>query len=47
MLAGTGNGNDGWSIYEIFKVLGHSNIKSTMRYSHLSQSMLVATADTI
>ncbi len=37
--------NSGRSIYEVAKVLGHSQIKTTTRYSHLSQETLLAAVD--
>lgn len=37
--------NAGTSIYVVSKVLGHSQIKNTMRYSHLSQETLVDAAE--
>jgi len=37
--------NSGRSIYEVAKVLGHSQIKTTTRYAHLSQETLLAAVD--
>ena len=37
--------NVGTSIYVVSKVLGHSQIKNTMRYSHLSQETLLDAAE--
>ena len=37
--------NSGRSIYEVAKVLGHTQIKTSMRYSHLSQETLLAAVD--
>jgi len=37
--------NAGRSIYEVAKVLGHTQIKTTQRYSHLSQETLLAAVD--
>jgi site-specific recombinase XerD len=34
--------NSGRSIYEVAKVLGHTQIKTSQRYSHLSQETLLA-----
>ena len=33
--------NSGRSIYEVAKVLGHSQLKTTKRYAHLSQETLL------
>ena len=38
--------NNGRSIYEVQKLLGHTQIKTTQRYSHLSQKSLIAAANT-
>ncbi len=38
--------NAGRSIYEVQKILGHTQIKTTQRYSHLSQETLLAAANT-
>ena len=37
--------NSGRSIYEVAKVLGHTQLKTTQRYSHLSQETLLAAVD--
>ena len=37
--------NSGRSLYEIAKVLGHSQLKTTQRYAHLSQETLLAAVD--
>jgi site-specific recombinase XerD len=34
--------NSGRSIYEVSKVLGHSQLKTSQRYAHLSQETLLA-----
>ena len=34
------------SIYEVAKVLGHTQLKTSQRYSHLSNETLLAAADT-
>ena len=34
--------NSGRSIYEVAKVLGHTQLKTSQRYSHLSQETLLA-----
>lgn len=38
--------NSGRSLYEVQKILGHTQVKTTQRYSHLSQDSLVAAANT-
>jgi len=38
--------NSGRSLYEVQKLLGHTQIKTTQRYSHLSQKSLIAAANT-
>lgn len=38
--------NAGRSLYEVQKILGHTQIKTTQRYSHLSQETLLAAANT-
>jgi len=38
--------NSGRSLYEVQKILGHTQIKTTQRYSHLSQDSLIAAANT-
>lgn len=37
--------NSGRSIFEVQKILGHQHIKHTERYSHLSDEVLLSTAD--
>jgi integrase len=37
--------NSGRSIYEVAKVLGHTQIRTSQRYSHLSQETLLAAVD--
>ena len=37
--------NSGRSIYEVSKVLGHAQLKTSQRYSHLSQETLLAAVD--
>jgi integrase len=37
--------NSGRSIYEVAKVLGHSQLKTTQRYAHLSQETLLEAVD--
>jgi integrase len=37
--------NAGCSLYEVQRILGHSQIKVTQRYSHLSQESLLRAAD--
>lgn len=37
--------NSGRSIYEVANVLGHSQLKTTQRYAHLSQETLLAAVD--
>lgn len=37
--------NSGRSIYEVAKVLGHSQLKTSARYSHLSNEVLLAAVD--
>ena len=37
--------NSGRSIFEVSKILGHSQIKTTQRYAHLSQDTLLAAVD--
>jgi integrase len=39
--------NSGRSIYEIAKVLGHSQLKTTQRYAHLSQETLLEAVDAV
>jgi integrase len=37
--------NSGRSIYEVSQILGHSELKTTQRYAHLSQDTLLAAVD--
>jgi hypothetical protein len=37
--------NSGRSIYEVSSILGHSQLKTTQRYSHLSQETLLEAVD--
>lgn len=37
--------NSGRSIYEVSKILGHSQIKTSQRYAHLAHETLLAAAD--
>ena len=39
--------NNGRSLYEVQKILGHSQIKTTERYAHLSHASLLAAANEI
>ena len=39
--------NNGRSLYEVQKILGHTQIKTTQRYAHLSQESLLAAANAI
>ena len=39
--------NAGHSLYEVQKLLGHSDPRTTMRYTHLGQASLVAAAQTV
>jgi integrase len=39
--------NNGRTLYEVQRILGHSNIKITERYAHLSDESLRAAADTV
>jgi integrase len=38
--------NNGRSIYEVQKILGHSQVRTTQRYAHLDQDSLLAAANT-
>lgn len=38
--------NGGRSLYEVQKILGHTQVKTTQRYAHLSHDSLVAAANT-
>jgi integrase len=37
--------NSGRSLYEVQKLLGHTQVKTTQRYAHLSQETLLDAAD--
>ena len=37
--------NSGRSLYEVQKILGHTQVKTTQRYAHLSQDSLVSAAN--
>lgn len=37
--------NSGRSLYEVQKILGHTQVKTTQRYAHLSQDTLLAAAN--
>lgn len=39
--------NTGHSLYEVQKILGHSDPKTTMRYAHLGQPSLLAAAESV
>ena len=39
--------NNGRSLYEVQRILGHTQIKTTQRYAHLSQDSLLAAANEI
>ncbi len=39
--------NSGHSLYEVQKLLGHSDPKTTMRYAHLGQASLLAAAEAV
>ena len=39
--------NNGRSLYEVQKILGHTQIKTTQRYAHLAQETLLDAANTI
>lgn len=39
--------NSGRSLYEVQKILGHTQIKTTQRYAHLSQETLLAAVDSL
>ena len=38
--------NAGRSLYEVQKLLGHTQVKTTQRYAHLSHDSLLSAADT-
>ena len=39
--------NAGRSLYEVQKILGHTQVKTTQRYAHLSQGTLIEAADEV
>jgi site-specific recombinase XerD len=39
--------NAGRSLYEVQKILGHTQVKTTQRYAHLSQATLIDAADEV
>jgi integrase len=39
--------NNGRSLYEVQRILGHTQIKTTQRYAHLSNDSLLAAANEI
>ncbi|MFA6700739.1 MAG: tyrosine-type recombinase/integrase [Thiomicrospira sp.] len=39
--------NSGRSLYEVQKILGHTQVKTTQRYAHLSQDSLVSAANEV
>lgn len=39
--------NHGGSLYEVQKLLGHTQVKTTQRYAHLSHETLLSAADTV
>jgi len=39
--------NSGRSLYEVQRILGHTQIKTTQRYAHLSQDSLLAAANEV
>ena len=39
--------NAGRSLYEVQKILGHTQIKTTQRYAHLSQDTLIEAANAV
>jgi len=39
--------NAGRSLYELQKLLGHTQIKTTQRYAHLSQDSLLSAANVV
>jgi integrase len=39
--------NAGRSLYEVQKILGHTQIKTTQRYAHLSQDTLIEAANSV
>lgn len=39
--------NAGRSFYEVQKILGHTQVKTTQRYAHLSQDTLIEAANEV
>jgi integrase len=39
--------NDGWDLYDVQKLLGHSNPRTTQRYAHLSRERLARAAEAL
>ena len=39
--------NAGRSLYEVQKILGHTQVKTTQRYAHLAQGTLIDAADEV
>ena len=39
--------NAGRSLYEVQKILGHTQVKTTQRYAHLSQDTLIDAANEV
>ena len=39
--------NAGRSLYEVQKILGHTQVKTTQRYAHLAQGTLIDSADEV
>lgn len=39
--------NNGRSLYEVQKILGHSQIKTTQRYAHLTEATLRDATNTV
>ena len=39
--------NSGRSLYEVQKILGHTQLKTTQRYAHLSQATLLEAVDSL
>jgi integrase len=37
--------NDGWELYTVQRLLGHTNAKATQRYAHLRQETLAEAAE--
>ena len=39
--------NSGRTLYEVQHILGHTQVKTTQRYAHLSQDTLLAAANSV